>query len=203
MTHTPWNAWRVVKVKANIITRLGKELPNISGTIGIGTVTDPYQAAESRFELTRSCLKKLKSEGFRVHLHTKSDLILRDIDVIEGMKGDFAVTITTLDDRVSKRTEPGAPLPANRLRALKELTDIGVDTYALVGPVLNNLDGKESEFVDAISATGVRRMYIDRLNERPILKQRMDAVKLSGSATALENIRRSAEKNGLKVFDVF
>ena len=203
VTHTPWSQWRVVKVKSNIISRLGKELPNVSGTIGIGTVTDPYQAAESRFELTRACLKKLKADGFRVHLHTKSDLILRDLDTIEGMKGDFAVTITTLDDRISKRTEPGAPLPENRLRALKELTDIGADTYALIGPIFSTLDGKEGEFVDAIASTGVRRMYIDKFNERPMLKQRTDVVKLSGSNAALENIRRLATAKGIKVFDVF
>ena len=203
VTHTPWNTWRVVKVKTNIVSRLGKELPNIEGVIGIGTVTDPYQAAESRFELTKACLKKLKTDGFRVHLHTKSDLILRDLDIIEGMKGDFAVTITTLDDRVSKRTEPGAPLPEKRLKALKELTEIGAETYALIGPILNTLDEKEDEFVEAIVSTGVRRMYIDRFNERPILKQRVDSAKLSGSTVALENIRRSAEKRGLKVFNVF
>ena len=203
VTHTPWDEWRTVKVKANILSRLSKELPNVKGTIGIGTVTDPYQAAESRFELTRACMKKLKSDGYRVHVHTKSDLILRDLDIIEGMEGDFAVTITTLDERVSKRTEPGAPMPEKRLQALKELTDIGADTYALIGPVLNTLDGKETEFVDAISATGVCRMYIDRLNERPILKQRIDAMKLSGSNKALENIRRLAAVKGIKVFDVF
>ena len=203
VTHTPWAEWRTVKVKTNIASRLSKELPNIDGTIGIGTVTDPYQAAESRFELTRTCLRKLKADDFRVHVHTKSDLILRDLDLIKGMRGDFAITITTMDERVSKRTEPGAPLPGRRLAALKELTEAGADTYALVGPVLNTLEGKEDDFAEAVASTGVRRMYIDRLNERPVLGQRLNAMGLSGSRISLERIRATAGKMGIKVFDVF
>ncbi|MDR2846379.1 MAG: radical SAM protein, partial [Candidatus Methanoplasma sp.] len=60
--HTEWKDWRVVKVRTNIADRLAKELVGLSGTVGIGTVTDPYQYAEKRFLLTRSCLEVLKAK---------------------------------------------------------------------------------------------------------------------------------------------
>lgn len=203
VTHTDIREWRIVRVRSNIADRLAKEVPNIEGTVGIGTVTDPYQYAEKRFMLTSQCLEVLGSAGLRIHVHTKSDLILRDLDIISGMKGEVGITVTTIDEKVSHITEPGAPLPARRLGALKELTSAGVDTYALVGPVLMYLEGKEEEFVEAVASTGVRRMCIDRLNLRPLLSQRLERMGVKGSAPALEKIRRLAGDSGMEVTDVF
>jgi DNA repair photolyase len=203
VTHTEFGQWRIVKVRSNIAERLAKEVRNIDGTVGVGTVTDPYQYAEKRFMLTSQCLEVLRSAGLRVHVHTKSDLILRDLDIISGMKGEVGITITTLDEKASHVTEPGAPLPARRLDALRKLTCAGVDTYALVGPVLRFLEGREEEFVEAVASTGVRRMCIDRLNLRPLLSQRLDRMGITGSAEALEKIRRLAGDSGMEVTDVF
>lgn len=203
VTHTDIREWRIVRVRSNIADRLAKEVPNIEGTVGIGTVTDPYQYAEKRFMLTSQCLEVLGSARLRIHVHTKSDLILRDLDIISGMKGEVGITVTTIDEKVSHITEPGAPLPARRLGALKELTSAGVDTYALVGPVLMYLEGKEEEFVEAVASTGVRRMCIDRLNLRPLLSQRLERMGVKGSASALEKIRRLAGDSGMEVTDVF
>jgi len=203
LTHSDWMKWNVVKVKTNIAERMGKEMRNIHGVVGVGTVTDPYQPAELRFELTRSCMKILKDKCIRVHVHTKSDIILRDLDILTGMQGDFAVTITSLDPKVSRTIEPGAPVPEKRLNTLRELTEAGLDTYALVGPVLETLDGKEKEFASAVAATGTKRMYLDRLNERPLLAERMNGIGIKGSRTVLERIRNAAAAEGLKVYDVF
>lgn len=203
LTHTEWKDWRVVKVKSNIASRLQKELPNITGVVGIGTTTDPYQAAESRFLLTRACLGKLRERNITIHLHTKSDLILRDIDILKQLKGDIAVTITSLEDRISKRIEPGAPMPEKRLEALRQLTEAGLNTYALVGPVLDILDGNEERFVEAIASTGTKRIFIDRLNRRPLLSERISRSNVKGSEPALENIRTLGTRAGLDVKDVF
>ncbi len=203
VTHTDFREWRIVRVRSNIAERLAKEVPNIEGTVGIGTVTDPYQYAEKRFMLTSQCLEVLRSAGLRIHVHTKSDLILRDLDIISRMKGEVGITITTLDEKVSHITEPGAPLPKRRLEALKELTCAGVDTYALVGPVLMYLEGKEVEFVEAVASTGVRRMCVDRLNLRPLLSQRLERMGVRGSTSALEKIRHIAGDRGIEVTDVF
>lgn len=203
VTHSPWNEWRVVRVKGNIPERLGKELSFVKGTIGIGTSTDPYQYAESRFRLTEQCLGILKDNGMKVHIHTKSDLITRDTDLIAGMSSIVGITVTNTDDTVSKITEPGAPLPARRFSALKTLTDAGIETYALVGPVLNKIEGRESELVKCIVSTGTGTVYLDRLNMRPLLSERLGKMQINGSVSGLEKIRSLCIENGLMVFDVF
>lgn len=203
VTHAQWCDWRVVKVRANIVTRLAQELPGLSGTIGIGTVTDPYQGAERRFQLTRRCLEVLHGRGFRIHVHTKSDLILRDLDLLTQMPGEVGVTVTGLDDRHSKMTEPGAPLPAQRLHALRELTAAGVDAYALIGPILDHLEGHEEEFCAAVAGTGVRRAVLDSLNLRPQLAERLDRMGIRGSDRAKENIRAGLIAAGIAVQNAF
>jgi DNA repair photolyase len=203
VTHSDWDDWRVVKVKSNIVERLEKEIGYISGTVGVGTTTDPYQYAESRFMLTQQCLCILKAKGVGVHIHTKSDLILRDADLIASMRSVVGVTVTGIDDRISKMTEPGAPLPKKRLEAIRGLVDAGVEVYALVEPVLGHLEGHEREFVDAVADTGVRTMYIDGLNGRPLLSERMARMHMCGSFAALETIRAIASDCGMNVFDVF
>ncbi|MCL2032491.1 MAG: radical SAM protein [Methanomassiliicoccaceae archaeon] len=201
--HTDWKDWRVVKVRTNIPERLAKELSGLEGTIGIGTVTDPYQYAEKRFRLTQRCLEILKERDFRIHLHTKSDLILRDIELISSMRGEVGITITTLSDKFSKITEPGAPLPGKRLDTLRQLSERGIDTYALIGPVLDHLDGNEEELVEAIVSTGVERVFIDRLNPRPLLTERLNRMNIRGSERPREKIRKLAAASGLSVSDVF
>ncbi|AIZ56103.1 radical SAM superfamily protein [Candidatus Methanoplasma termitum] len=201
--HTDWKDWRVVKVRSNIPDRLSKELSGLDGTIGIGTVTDPYQYAEKRFKLTQRCLKILKERDFRIHLHTKSDLVLRDADLLASMRGEVGVTITGIDEKYSKITEPGAPLPVKRLYALEQLTSRGIDTYALIGPILNHLEGNEKDFVDAVVSTGVKRVFIDSLNLRPQLMERLNRMNIRGSEEAKENIRKLAVDSGLIVKNVF
>jgi len=203
VTYTEWEDWTSVKVKAGIESRLGKELTAVKGIIGIGTTTDPYQPAEERFELTRKCLIKLKERKRKIHLHTKSDLILRDMHILEGMDGDVAVTLTSVDENISKIIEPGAPSPARRIDALTKLTEAGLNTYALVGPVLSILEGHEREFVDSVISTGTKRMFIDSLNHRPFLTKRTEAINIRGSEKAKERIRSLATSNGIEVFDVF
>jgi DNA repair photolyase len=203
VTYTEWSRWRTVRVRMGIESRLGKELSSVKGTIGIGTTTDPYQPAEKRFELTKKCLIKLKEKDLRIHLHTKSDLILRDISILKDMSGEVAVTITSVDEEISKLIEPFAPSPARRINALAKLTDAGMDTYALVGPILTVLDGREEEFVDAIISTGTKRMFLDTLNDRPLLTKRMEFVGIKGSPKAREKIRALARSGGIKVSDVF
>lgn len=203
VTHTEWKEWRIVRVKINIADRLAKELANVQGVVGIGTVTDPYQYAEKRFMLTRQCLEVLKRKDSRIHIHTKSDLILRDLDIISSMESEVGITLTTLDDRISRITEPGAPLPEKRLKALKKLTDAGVNTYALVGPVLGSLEGKEEDFVNAIVSTGTKHMSLDRLNLRPKMTERLQRMNIRGSDRALEKIRSLSEDAGIEVSDVF
>jgi DNA repair photolyase len=105
-----------VLVKANAIDLLRRELPGkrVIGTIGTGSMNDPYMPLEADVRLTRRALEIIAGSGFPVHIITKSDLVLRDVDLLEEIshKAYAAVTftITTADDALSKRIEPGAPV---------------------------------------------------------------------------------------------
>ena len=94
VTHSEWKEWRAVRVKINIAERLAREIGGIYGTIGIGTVTDPYQEPERRFELTRRCLEVISDHDLGINIMTKSDLVLRDMDLIGGLKHSVGVTIS-------------------------------------------------------------------------------------------------------------
>lgn len=206
VTHQPWDTWRVVRVRENMPARLARELKNIdSGSvIGLGSSTDPYQYAESRFQVTRDCLTVLKRFGSTVHIITKSDLVTRDVDLLKDMDCTVGITITTLDERMSKITEPGAPLPEKRLKALKELVDAGIKAYVMAEPMMSHIEGKEEEFVDAVASTGTRRMEIGPVGYRPELKARMERMHLrSASVMSIEKIKRLAVSKGFTVNDPF
>lgn len=189
----------MVRVKRNIPERLAKELPAVEGTIGIGTVTDPYQYAERKFRLTQMCLEILAARNRRVHIHTKSDLILRDLDLLSGMDVRVGVTITNIDERISKMTEPGAPLPSKRLEALRGLVDAGVDVYALIAPVMSSLEGMEAELLDAIRDTGARQVFHDPLNLHGVDPSRLQRMSIGPSPKARATIQRIGTDMGLNV----
>lgn len=203
LTHSPWEEWGMVRVKRGIASKLERELVGLRGVIGIGTVTDPWQAAESRFRNTQSCLRRLLSRPVGVHCHTKSDLVLRDREILAQLRAEVGVTVTSLDDSHSFSIEPGAPCPERRLTALKELHSTGIECYALVGPVLDVLEGREADLVQAIADSGVHRLMLDALNPRPLLAGRLAELGRRGSPTALQSIRRQAMDVGMEVMDAF
>ena len=204
VTHSEWDTWRVVKVRSNIATRLAKELSHVKGVIGLGSSTDPYQYAENRFQLTRDCLSVIKKAGCTVHIITKSDLVVRDIDLLKEMDVTVGMTITGIDERMSKITEPGAPMPEKRLKALKELLDAGITAYVMAEPMLSHIEGREEEFVDALASTGVRAMEIGPVNYRPELRARMERMHLrSASDYSIAKIKSIARNKGFRVNDLF
>ena len=203
VTHSEWRGWRVPGVRENIATRLSKEIGPLRGTIGIGTSTDPYQYVERRFELTRQCLEIISRKGLAVNVMTKSDLFLRDADLLSGMRHAIGVTVTTIDDPTSKRTEPGAPLPSVRLDAMRDAVDSGLSVYGLIGPVMSSLEGREAEFVEAVVSTGIRAVCIDRLNHRPLLTERLGRMGITSSDPAVAKVRSLFTAAGLDVADAF
>ena len=131
-----------VLVKANAIELLRRELAGkrVIGTIGTGSMNDPYMPLEAEVRLTGRALEAIAEAGFPVHIITKSDLVVRDIDLLEEIthKSYAAVTftVTTAEDVLSKRLEPGAPVSSRRLRALQTLSQRGILTGVAMMPVL-------------------------------------------------------------------
>lgn len=129
-------------------------------SIWIGTATDPYQPAERRFRVTRGMLGVLALEkGRRIGLTTKSDLIVRDLDLLAGIAAENSlhinVTITTLDEELARLLEPLAPRPWLRLRAVERLAEKGIRCTVLAHPVMPLINDGEAS-LDALCAAAAR-----------------------------------------------
>jgi len=129
-------------VKINALDLLSKELAGkrVKGTIGTGSMNDPYAPVERKYQLTRGALEIIAQHGYPVHVLTKSNLVTRDADLLLAIqKRTFSLvsfTITTFDDVLGKKVEPGAPLVSERFAAMKFLADQGVRVGVSLMPVL-------------------------------------------------------------------
>ena len=117
--------------------------------IAIGTNTDPYQPIERRWRVMREVLEVLAEFGHPVSILTKSDLVLRDLDLLGPMAARGLVrvmlSITTLDGKLARAMEPRAPRPDLRLRAVETLAKVGVPTGTVHGPMIPGLSDHELE----------------------------------------------------------
>ncbi|MCS7113351.1 MAG: radical SAM protein [Nitrososphaerota archaeon] len=162
---------RFVKVKRNIHIVLAREIKSdrFSGVVGVSTVTDPYQPLESRYMLTRRCIEILSGAGkLHISVQTKSDLIVRDLDLMKPGLFDVGVTITTMDEDIAKLIEPRAPPPSRRVSALEAVSNLGVETWIFLGPIipyLNDDPGSIELVVDNARRIGCEIVY-DKLNLR-------------------------------------
>ncbi len=134
---------RKIYAKRGAARALARELvrQDTRGGIAIGTATDPYQPLERRLELTRSILDELsRHRGLRVHVTTKSDLAVRDLDLMKAIaaRSRFGVnfTITTLDASLARTLEPRAPVPQKRIEAVRALRAGGIDVRILLCPLI-------------------------------------------------------------------
>lgn len=123
--------------------------------IAIGTATDPYQPAEQQFGVTRAILEQMAArEGLSVSITTKSNQVLRDVDVLRRIAARSAlainITVTTLRTRLARLLEPRAPRPDLRLQAVRTLREAGLAAGVFAMPVLPGLtDGEED--LDALA----------------------------------------------------
>ncbi len=125
--------------------------------IAMGTNTDPYQPIEGRYRITRSLLEVCLDARHPVTITTKSDRVLRDLDLLAELAAKrlaaVAVSVTSLDARLSGLLEPRAPAPAKRLAALGRLADAGVPTHCSIAPVIPAITDSHMEEIVARAAT--------------------------------------------------
>src|ERR1700757_2154646 len=125
--------------------------------IAIGTATDPYQPAEKEYGVTRACLEELaKREGLSVSIITKSNQIVRDIDLLKQIAAKSAltvnITVTTLRPRLARLLEPRAPRPDLRLAAVKELREAGLHVGVSASPLLPGITDADGELEGVAAA---------------------------------------------------
>ena len=168
---------RSIRVKINVAEVLARELARPSWEkehIAIGAATDPYQPAEGRYRLTRACLEVLADAANPFSIITRGPMIVRDRDVLERAARRASVGVTfsipTVDEEVWKRTEPSTAHPRQRLRAIKELVDAGIDARVGMAPILPGIsDSREqlAEVVRAAREAGATGIWANVLFLRP------------------------------------
>jgi DNA repair photolyase len=147
-----------VLVKANAVELLQRELAHkrVKGTVGLGSMNDCYMPLEREVNLTGRALELIAQFGFTVHVMTKSDLVLRDLDTLAEINRRYATvsfTITTADDELGKKLEPAAALVSDRFRAMRLIADRGIQTGVSLMPVLPYITDNEENIAAIVRKT--------------------------------------------------
>lgn len=157
-----------VRAKKDALTIIGRELAGKrkKGVVATGAMSDPYNPAEREQKLTRGALELIGRNWFGVAIATKSDLICRDIDVLQAISKNAPViakiTVTTCDDVLCKKVEPYAPVATKRFDAVEQLAAAGVFSGILLMPVLPFLEDTEENILQIVrraSECGAQFVY--------------------------------------------
>ncbi len=215
-----WGTFVDVRVNAPDMLRRQLRRPK-AGTVFLSSVTDAYQPLEKRYGLTRACLEALVGhDDLSVSILTKSALVRRDIDVLRRLhEPSVGFTITSLDEALRKRFEPGASSVEARLEAMQELAAAGISTWAFTGPLLPFLSDSDEQIdalFRAVKEAGGYGVLVDSLNlytavwgrmKRVIEKQYPELVPLYLEILAdrgpyhqalMARARRMADRHGLE-----
>jgi DNA repair photolyase len=166
-----------IYVKQHAAELLRQELRQVKSgeSIAIGAATDPYQPAEKRYEVTRGILEEFaRHEGLHLGIITKSNLILRDMDVLQEISrhNQFSVhvTVTTLDVELARILEPRAPRPDLRLEAIRKLNEAGIRVGMSGSPVLPGITDSPKDLealVRAAAEAGAYHIFAGPLYLKP------------------------------------
>ncbi len=138
-----------IEVKINAPTLLEEALrkKRKKCMIGTGGMCDPYLHIEKELQLTRKCLELIDSYGYGVAIQTKSDMILRDMDLLKSInsktKAVVQITLTTADEQLCKMVEPDVCTTKRRLEVLLEMKEAGIPTVVWLSPILPFINDTE------------------------------------------------------------
>lgn len=174
-----WGSFVDIKVNAARVLQqqLRRRKKPVKEQVLFSSVTDAYQPLERRYKVTRHCLELLSRHRFPISILTKSDLVLRDADLLgDYSENEVGMTIITLDERVRRVFESGAPPNKRRLDTLRELQSQGIRTYGFVGPIIPYLSTRHlEELIRNLADCGVEYALFDRLNvkygNRPVIEE--------------------------------
>jgi len=151
-----------VLVKVNAIELLRKELASkrVKGPIGLGSMNDPFMPLPPGVSLTGQALAVIAEFSFPVHIITKSALVLQELETLQRISQVYAsisFTITTADDALAAKIEPGSSRPSARFAAMKTLAMHGIQTGITMMPILPFIEDNEENItaiVEQAAANG-------------------------------------------------
>lgn len=154
--------------KKNLLTRLKREVSKLKGDlVSMSNSSDPYPRLEQNLGLTRKCLKILANNNCKVQIITKSDQVTQDIDILQTISCGVSVTVLTLDDSLSKKLEPGAPVSSKRLSAIKKLVNSKIPTTVRIDPIIPFLNADLSALVKTVADYGVSHVTCSTYKIKP------------------------------------
>jgi len=149
----------VILVKRNFVEVLRHELEKPSwqrDQVALGTATDPYQPIEGRYKLTRRTIEALANARTPTGIVTKGPMIVRDRDVLIELSRAASCTVCmsvpTVDEDAWRTLEPGTAHPMQRLRAVRELADAGINAGVLMAPIVPGFSSSRSKLERTIKA---------------------------------------------------
>ena len=149
----------IILVKVNLVDVLRRELDKPSWAreqVAVGTATDPYQPIEGHYKLTRRSLEALLAARTPIGLVTKGPMVVRDADILADIGRRYGctvyVSVPTVDDETWRTLEPGTAPPLQRLRAVRQLRDAGVNAGVLMAPVVPGFTTQPSKLEATIKA---------------------------------------------------
>ena len=154
-----------VEVKRNAPELLAQALRSKRNKcmIGTGAMSDPYMHCEADLKLTRRCLEIIRDNGFGAAIQTKSDLILRDIDLLDEInrsaKCVVQLTLTTYDDDLCAILEPNVCNTRRRIEVLEQMRERGIPTVVWLTPILpfiNDTVDNVAAILNECARTGVK-----------------------------------------------
>jgi DNA repair photolyase len=158
------------RVKKDFIKKIEKELPKLpaKSIIAISNSSDPYQPLEKKFRLTRKALEIFQNYNLKINLVTKSDLILEDLSLLKKIRKILVtISLTTLDENLSKKLEPNCPKPSKRLKTIKKLTKF-IPVVVRFDPLIYPINTKNiKEIVKQIKESGARQIISSTYKAKP------------------------------------
>lgn len=162
-----WGTFLDAKVNAREVLKrqLERKKGPIKDVVFLSSVTDPYLPAESKLQLTRGVLEVLLEYQVPVSILTKSDLVLRDIDLLRQFKEcSVGLSLMTVDEVLAHRFEPHAPSSIRRIGALRGLKANNIHTYAFISPYLPRLSNIE-QLMEALDGV-IDEVGVEALNTK-------------------------------------
>jgi len=199
-----WGSWVIAKINAPELVKNKK----VRGSVWMSSMSDPYQPIEKKLKLTRKILENFDKNA-ELAIQTKSDLVLRDIDLFKKFKNiEIGFTINALEEEIKKLLEPYSSSHKQRLKALKILKEKGIKVYVFVSPIIPGLIDvkrciKETEnfsdyyFFEVLNlrASGVE---FERFLKKKFLKSYQVMVEKAKFQEFIKNLKETIKKTGIK-----
>jgi len=183
------------RAKRDVVKRVSRDVDVIDKRVPIllSASSDPYTPMERTLGITREVLQILARAGTRFMIQTKSDLVVRDADIISSAGAVVGMTVTALDNTAEK-LEPNAPDPRLRLEALKKLSKMGISTVVRIDPIAPGInDGTLPKLVEVIASSGVDHVVASTFKARPDSLNRISRV-VPKAAVQLDRLYRKEGK---------